>query len=133
MLKREDLSREHDELNMLATEILNHVDAAAPDFQALSNLRWRMSRVLLIHLAKEDRLLYPELRRSMQPGVSGLATRFADEMGGLALAFTDYVTNWPVQRAMADWRGFRRSTRAILTDLSDRIRREEQELYPLVS
>ena len=61
-----------------------------------------------------------------------LSERFADEMGGLAVAFTEYVEDWPIQRAMADWTGFRARTRAILSTLGERIRREEAELYPLI-
>lgn len=132
MLKRETLSEEHRELASLADAIVDLVAAPAPDFQTLGALRWRMSRVLLVHLAKEDKLLYPQLRHSDRPGAARLATRFAEEMGDLAQSFTEYVEDWPVQRAQTDWTGFATATRAILDRLRERIRREETELYPLL-
>lgn len=132
MLERATLSREHHDLAVLADAISAQVDAAQPDFEALGALRWRFSRILLAHLAKEDKLLYPQLRQDDRPAAGAIAARFSREMGDLARAFTDYVEDWPVKRAQADWSGFATATRGILHALRNRIQREEAELYPLL-
>lgn len=132
MLKRATLSGEHDELSALADGILDQLATDPPDYEALGTLRWRLNRVLLLHLAKEDKLLYPRLSQHVSVEARRVAERFAVEMGGLAAAFTAYIMDWPIERAQRDWPVFATKTREVLAALQHRIRREERELYPLI-
>lgn len=132
MLNRECLSREHAELSALATELVARVAGATPDLAGLSAIRWRFHRMLLMHLAKEDKLLYPQLARSPVPQTADLAARFATEVCGLAQDYAAYMQRWPIERIEAEWPAFGRETRAILSALSARIVREEAELYPCI-
>ncbi|WP_235512460.1 hemerythrin domain-containing protein [Sphingomonas sp. Leaf17] len=132
MLDRQCLSREHDELIALTTALVAQVTRAAPDLAGLSTVRWRFNRVLLMHLAKEDKLLYPQLTRSPSPTTARLAELFAAEVCGLAADYAAYMQRWPVERIEGEWPAFAKDTRRILDALGKRIAREENELYPCI-
>ena len=51
---RRTLSSEHSVLSVTAAELTNLLRAESPDLEALGALRWRMSRLLFLHLAQED-------------------------------------------------------------------------------
>lgn len=133
MMTREILSAEHAELDRLATELLAIVSAGAGRAADLSAVRWRLNRVLLMHLAKEDRLLYPRLQACGDVRTEAMATRFAREMGGLAEAYLAYANGWTHNRILGDWDGFAADTRKIVRALRQRIEREERDLYPLLT
>ena len=130
MLNREQLSKEHAELDGLALRLLEAVEAERQP-AGLSALRWRLNHVLMVHLAKEDKLLYPSLLA--MPATKALAQRFADEMGGLAEAYLAYNAAWPIERIEADWVGFGVATRGVMKALRQRILREERDLYPRIA
>ena len=130
MVDRETLSKEHAELDALAVRLLAEVEAEAPSPE-LSALRWRLNHVLMVHLAKEDKLLYPQLLRS--PASRALAQRFSQEMGGLADAYLAYGAAWPIERVEAEWDAFGVATRSVMKALRQRILREERDLYPRIT
>ena len=130
MMTRELLSKEHLEIDAMARELLDIVSRPSPPSESLAALRWRLNHSLMIHLVKEDQLLYPALRKSTDQHVASIATQFSTEMGGLAQAFVDYMNAWNGATIGRDWAGFGAATKAVLTTLRERIRREEEELYP---
>lgn len=130
MMNRNALSGEHTELGQIADLLAIELRAMKPDTEALSALRVRLSKVLLMHLAQEDHLLYPELKRSSDFATRELAARFESEMGQLAAAYRSYASRWNAKAIERDWEAFRGDTRSILAALRRRIRREETELYP---
>ena len=121
------LSEEHAEIEALMARLLTEIEAPAPS-QDLSALRWRLNYALVVHLAKEDKLLYPRLRR--HDATRGLAARITAEAGGLADAYLDYSRTWPIERVEADWRGFGAATRKIVETARHRTLREERDLFP---
>ncbi len=85
-----------------------------------------------VHLAVEDKALYPRLARDGDATLRGLAARFQDEMGGLTQRFEAYRKRWPGPLAIAkDPPGFVAETKTILELLKNRISRENAQLYPL--
>src|SRR3546814_6282322 len=60
-----------------------------------------------------------------------MARAFKAEMGELAAEFTQYIADWSDQRIAKDWGAFGRETGPILDALHNRIRRENELLYPL--
>lgn len=132
MISRACLSAEHAVLDELAAKLLSLTATGTGPTPELSALRWQMSRVLIMHLAKEDQHLYPQLRTKGGTRAAAVATRFADEMGGLSAAYLDYANSWTPDRMMRDWRGFAADTRNIVLALRQRIMREERDLYPLI-
>ncbi|MDJ0278338.1 hemerythrin domain-containing protein [Sphingomonas sp. 2R-10] len=128
-LRRETLVAEHAELLAVIGDLLRHAARRPQPVADIAQLRWRLSRLLLAHLAKEDRLLHPMLQRGGDPVAAALSHRFEEEMGGLSDGFKAYMQDWDAQRIAADPGGFETATRSLATALSDRIRREETQLY----
>lgn len=130
MLTRQVLSGEHAELARLADLLLTEVASEKSDLDRLARTRWRLHRVLAMHLAKEDNLLYPALRRSAALATRRLADRFVGEMGALADDYQAYCARWTIVAIERDWPGFQAATRGVIAALQTRIKREEVELYP---
>lgn len=130
VLSRVRLSQEHAELDALAVKLLAEVDADVPS-TALSALRWRLTHVLMVHLAKEDKVLYPRLLA--RPETQALAKRFVEELGDLAETYQAYTATWPIERVESDWPRFGEATRKVMAALQRRILREERDLYPRIA
>lgn len=87
--------------------------------------------LIKFHLAAEEQVLYPRLARSGVPEVEALSTRYQAEMRSLAGAFARFVEQWRVPaRLQRDPDGFRDDANTVLKALYERLRREDQELYP---
>ena len=88
--------------------------------------------LLRIHLAREDEYLYPELINSGNCQTAALARRFVAEMGDFAGQLEEYAARWSTSAGITSrFDEFRRESRAIFAVLETRIRRENQQLYPL--
>ncbi len=133
MIERTELSAEHAELDVLAERLIRQVTQPGGPDSELASIRWRLNHVLMVHLAKEDRHLYPQLQRCGEPRVQALATRFANEMGNLAEQYLAYTNEWTAQKIAADQRGFSTATLSVMRALRQRILREERDLYPMIS
>ena len=53
-------------------------------------------------------------------------------MGGLAQAFASFVERWDALAIEAEWPAYQKEARGIIEALSNRIVRENRELYPLL-
>ncbi|MBN8525076.1 MAG: hemerythrin domain-containing protein [Planctomycetes bacterium] len=124
------LRQQHAELSRL----LGDIGAAAKNGQPGTELRRlliELSGKLTVHLAAEDRLVYPQLQASPDMAVASMARRFADEMGGLGAAFKSFTHRYATGIAIdADRAGFNASYAAIVAAISARVKAEETELYP---
>ena len=127
------LRQEHAELVDIVRRLAEVIAKPSPPPQIeLFNLRRELSSTLIAHLKAEDWVLYPRLLASRQPGIADIANAFIDEMGGLAAAFAAYNEKWPAPAIHADWAGYCAHSRAVIEALSNRITRENRELYPLL-
>jgi hemerythrin-like domain-containing protein len=91
-----------------------------------------MSSVIKLHLAAEDRVLYPALMNAGDPVVAETGKRFQEEMGDLAQAYAGFVSRWNlVSRISQDPEGFRSDANNVFKALHLRVQRENRELYPL--
>lgn len=133
MIERTALSAEHAELDLLAERLIRQVTQPGGPDSDLASIRWRLNHVLMVHLAKEDRHLYPQLQRCAEDRVRALATRFATEMGNLADVYLAYTNEWTAQKIAGDQRGFSTATLRVMRALRQRILREERDLYPMIS
>ncbi len=99
---------------------------------ALRKLLLELTGKLNMHLAAEDKVLYPELAASTQARVSATAAQFAKEMGHIGGAYKEYLGKYPNGTAISNQaKAFCADTSAVFTLLGKRIQREESELYPL--
>ncbi len=126
-----ELKRQHDEISRVATQLSEAVgDENAP--RQVARLRWQLARLLMTHLALEDRLLYPAAMHSSHDEARRTAMTMQQEMGDLAAHFSSYMTAWSDDRILREWPTFCAQTRAVLAALGDRVDCENRILYPLV-
>lgn len=133
MSRTESFRTQHKELAALIGEIEGklgglNAESAAEVRKTLSALSGKLS----IHLAMEDKNLYPLMTGSSNEKAKQTAQEFMTEMGGLAQAFKDYTAKWPsADVIMEDPSGFSTQTRAVFKAVKDRVTREESILYAL--
>ncbi|MCC6213435.1 MAG: hemerythrin domain-containing protein [Polyangiaceae bacterium] len=101
------------------------------DAQPVASDLAKLSGALQVHLAMEDKSLYPDLMKSRDPAAKKAAEDFSREMGGIAAAFGAYAKKWNALTIRSNAQDFVRETRSIFDALGKRIGREERELYPL--
>ena len=126
------LREEHADLVAIAGRLSALIaQDAPPQSNVLYKVRREFASALLHHLKSEDWVLYPRLLVSRDKQVAETARLFSKEMGGLAKAFRDYAEQWGSYAIEGDWERYQRETIAILEALTDRITRENRDLYPL--
>lgn len=92
----------------------------------------KLTGLLRIHFAQEDRSLYPEMMASSSNEVAATAATFQREMGDIGPIFEKFVERWGTSAAIAAaFATFRIEASVLFARLADRIRRENEELYRL--
>ena len=102
----------------------------ALDRMELFDLRRDLVSTLLAHLKLEDWALYPRLIDSGDSEAAAAGAMFKEEMGGLAPVFIAYTEKWHAGAITADWPGYCEETRGVLDALTNRLTRENRELFP---
>jgi hypothetical protein len=98
----------------------------APARRALSELAGK----LRLHLAGEDRLLYPQALGSADPATRKLGEKYQAEMGDLAGTFKACSEKWLLPKDIArEATTFASESRAIIRALNERIWRGNTEFY----
>lgn len=106
--------------------IASHASGIASELKALS-------RTITAHLAIEDRILYPLLRRSGNEAVASMAQDYQDGMKGIANAFLKFARHWSDAATLSrDPEQFRNEANVVLHDVHARIARENREFYPTI-
>ncbi|WP_028840123.1 hemerythrin domain-containing protein [Thermomonas fusca] len=115
-----------DELRrLLATGVAESADALFVELR-------KLSATIKLHLAIEDRMLYPALANASDAQVAVIGKRFQHEMGGLAAAYEDFAARWDTTiRIGAEPERFRDEAACLLDALHARIQHEDRELLPL--
>lgn len=121
---------QHNEILKVAKEISDTIGPQA-DPVALRKLLSILAGKLNFHLALEDKALYPRIADGDDAAARELARKFKTEMGGLGEAFAAYNLKWQVSAIRSNPGGFSDETRAVFQALTQRIARENRELYPL--
>lgn len=135
-MRTENLRIEHAELLGLASKLatlLNTPENRSATATGLRETLVKMNAKLGLHLAMEDKDLYPSLMKSTHGEAAAVAKRFVDEMGGIGAAFKEYLKKYPTGAVIeANWDAFKSESVGILGVLGNRIEKEERELYPLL-
>lgn len=132
MARTDKFRLQHNELIALARELqgMLNEDALSKDATAARHCLGNLMGKLNMHLSTEDKVLYPELEAHKDPAVASLAHRFASEMKTTAASISSYNGRWGTPSAIkAKPHEFVKETRDVIKILSDRIKRENQELY----
>lgn len=119
------LKREH----QILVETLEKVKSLGVTTPEAQKMLHAAKSALVAHLKKEDAELYPALRRAAEknPSVKPLVDRFQSEMTSITpkvLAFFDKYQKGGTGLE------FGRDVGRLLSDLGNRIRKEELDLYP---
>ena len=97
------------------------------------NLLSEFMGVLEWHFGMEDDLFYPELLKHESAELREMAQRYIDEIGGLKARFAQYNEKWEdADSIIENLEAFISETKELFESLSDRIRRENDELFVLI-
>lgn len=131
----DNLRQQHAEILKVVKEmgpLLRPAAIDAPTADRLRKLLVDLSGRVTLHLAAEDKVLYPTLSHDRDAKVAQTANRFAKEMGDIGVAFKGYLGAYPSGAVIFGARDkFCADTSGIFKVLGARIDREEHELYPL--
>ena len=126
--------RQHDELLTMAgslSESLNPESLKKDPKNTLMILA-QFSAKLNVHLAMEDKALYPKLIASNNEQCQKTARQFQDEMGGIKAVFEAYTAKWSNSNAISsDTDAFIQESKDLIQALAGRIEKENTTLYTL--
>lgn len=130
------LEKQHTEIKAIMGQISASLDILAlqKDAEETRSLISRLVGKLSVHLAMEDDVLYPQLAGSSDPRLKEMGLSFQDKMGGLRNALKAYQNSWPSAGSVqANPHQFVKDTTALLNDLNERIRLEDEVLFAAIN
>ena len=134
MAHTDKLRRQQDAATQLMAGITGQIGAycGPDDACGLTLSIAQLVGLLRVHLTVEDEHLYPEMIGSGHAQTAALARRFAREMGGIAERLEEFALRWSSSAAIAPrFDEFCDETRRLFAVIETRIRRENEQLYPL--
>lgn len=135
MGKTDNLRKQHEEMVSIVSRmsaILNR-ERLSKDATEVRSLLSQLAGKVNIHLAMEDKALYPHLLGHSDEKVKNMARNYMAEMGDIGNTFKGYITKWPDPVSIQhDPDLFIKETKAVVDVLSRRIDKENRELYPVV-
>jgi len=130
-----NLKRQHSEVIDLAKYILDNIKNCTVD-QNLNEIVKSINIItgkLKVHLINEDKYLYPYLLGSSDEALNRFGKKYNEEMKEVSKAYEDYKTKYnTITKIKNNIERFNEDTKQIFQDLSNRIDREEKELYPML-
>ena len=106
--------------------VARHAESIAAGIVAVSG-------TVKLHLAVEDRHLYPALEASGDALLVQMSRKYQSEMDGIAGAYLQFAGRWNTARSVAqDPEQFRSEANVVLRRLYERIRHEDLEFYPAI-
>ncbi|CAN7549280.1 hemerythrin domain-containing protein [Duganella sp. LjRoot269] len=134
MARTDNFRKQHVEILSIAREINQQLGPVVSEEDA-TRIRRQLSKMhglVGLHLAMEDKSLYPSMLRSDDSAARALAQRYSDEMGDLALAFDNHMKAWASSASISGAANvFTEQTKGIFNALSKRIHMENTQLYPV--
>ncbi len=133
-MKVDNFKTQHKEIAEIVGKIEQMLDPAtvaakSDDIRAqLISLSGKLS----VHLAMEDKVLYPAMLGSSNDKAKKTAETFAKEMGTIGGVFKAYMEKWKNGATIKDGAAaFITETKGVFSALKDRVVREERDLYTL--
>ena len=120
-------------------EILQRIDAlrtlvhAGIDKHAAEIARHvhELGTVVKLHLAIEDRILYPAAQGADNTQIAAMAKAYQEEMTGIATPYIRFTNQWSdAARVAASPEDFRAQANTVLKNVYQRMQRENHEFYP---
>lgn len=132
----DQLVQQHKQILSLAEELNPLLDNVADTHVAVKarEILDKFSALLDSHLKVEDSLLYPALMHSSNDKVRQTASTFSEQMGHLLVDVRRYMEKWTTSIYIAaEAIDFTKETIALLAVLMNRIEKENNELFPLLT
>jgi iron-sulfur cluster repair protein YtfE (RIC family) len=105
----------------------------ATNASAIASALVELSATIKLHLAAEDRMLYPMACREGDVELVHMAQRYQNDMGPIAAEFDTFARRWNTAAPLrAHPEEFRREANAVLRMVWERMHRENREFYPRV-
>lgn len=93
----------------------------------------KMSSIIKLHLAVEDRALYPALEQSDNTNMARMGRQYQDEMGAISQLYDGFSRRWNHPASLREnGESFRTEANHVLRKVHERILRENREFYPLI-
>ncbi|VAW34941.1 hypothetical protein MNBD_DELTA02-869 [hydrothermal vent metagenome] len=129
------LKQHHIDIKKIAEDMYGHLDEKALSRNA-TEVRSLMTSVggkLLVHLSGENSNVYPPLLASEDPAVKATAEKFQKEIEEVKAALASYTGNWPTAASIEGKPAeFIDETKKVFALLTERMAREDKELYTLL-
>lgn len=132
--KRLQLKQQHEEIKK-SLELLGAFLAPPADIikktDQFTPLIARLHSELVKHLQFEDHILYPILLKSDKKHARCSAKKFMREIGDINALFETYVAQWETKTSIEnETEKFITETKQLIEQISLRIDKEENELFP---
>lgn len=112
--------------NLAHAGIQEHAQEIAKHITALSS-------VVKLHLAIEDRILYPTLQTGKNAALAAMSKTYQDDMKGIASAYIAFSRHWSSAEIVAEQaEQFRTEANSVLKTLYTRVQKENAEFYPAI-
>lgn len=134
MARTEMMRTQHSEIADLIGQIEAKMsaDVLVNEGDGVRTLLSQLSGKVSVHLAMEDKALYPVMIDSGNDEACKMAESFMAEMGSLGGVFKEFVAKWPIGQVIKDDpTSFISEAQTVFKALKDRVQREESQLYPL--
>ena len=131
------LSRQHDDITTIIEEIGRYLkpDTLGSSEQAKEVRKWIsiLAGKLRVHMQAEDNHLYPKLVNHSEEQIRKVAKVYIEQMGDLASVFSEFNETYRLYSYIqANSYRFIQDTQKILRLLSERISKENKNLYVLL-
>ncbi len=130
-----NLKRQHNEIIDLAVYILKDIknNTVEKNIEQIVKSINTISGKLKIHLLSEDNHLYPYLLNSSDSALNMFGKKYYEEMSEVSKGYDEYKAKYNTSSKIKQNIGdFNEDTERIFSALSNRVEREERELYPLL-
>ena len=99
--------------------------------EVISDALHAVTADIRLHLSIEDANIYPALLKSSDPTVKELASKYQMDMGQLLVVYQSFANKFSsAQLIKEDCEGFRSDANMVFQALFERIKAENQNLYP---
>ena len=129
------LERQHKEIEEIVLDIEQKIDNndIEGDATHIAKQISMLAGKLRIHLATEDKSMYPYLLEKGDEKVKRLAREYADEMGHINEAFMAYKDEFNTRtKIMNNPQGFLSETKRVFKVLGERMAKEDTQLYKYI-
>ncbi len=111
---------------------LSH-DGVAVNAHTIAQQIKDLGKVVNLHLAIEDRILYPAVRQAADARIAAMGQAYQEEMKGIANTYIRFTNTWSdPARVAAEPDAFRDAANTVLKMVYQRMQRENREFYPAI-